>query len=98
MSPSSYPQPHLFSLYEALLVRVTQDGLNLLVDLLQAAGGELEIVLIGPTGGHYVLRGLPKYYYHYYYFHPISSSPEVCNSCLRHGELQMSVRPHEPAS
>ena len=58
ISPSSYPQPHLFSLYEALLVRVPQDGLNLLVDLLQAAGGELESVLIGPTGGHYVLGGL----------------------------------------
>ena len=51
-SLSLSPSTNLLSRYEALLVRNLQDGLDLLVDFLQAAGGELEIILICPTGGH----------------------------------------------
>ena len=49
------PSPHLFSLHEALLLRVLEDGLDAQVDLEPAAGGEDQIILICPNGRHDVL-------------------------------------------
>ena len=45
---------------KARLRRVPQDGVQLLIDLLETAGGKLKVLLTAPTAGHYVLRSLQK--------------------------------------
>ena len=98
-SVSVSPSTHLLSRYEALLFRNLQDGLNLISDFLQAAGGELEIILTCPTGGHQVLRGLPTYLLSSVTSHHISFLPGICSQLyLHHDKLQMNGQPHERAS